>query len=147
MQDKKMTIFDHLSNITDKKTPWESLSAEDKKAFVPYLINRWLSMNPDFIEIVNEFQHLTIGVLSPAETYKLYLNVLPKKKVYSKYVKSKKASKYNSDLLELLSKHFMVSELEIQDYLDILTKEQVTNIIKKYGKNEKEVDKLLAKPK
>ena len=41
----------------------------------------------------------------------------------------------------------MVSELEIQDYLDILTKEQVTNIIKKYGKNEKEVDKLLAKPK
>jgi hypothetical protein len=85
--------------------------------------------------------------LSPAETYKLYLSVLPKKKVYSKYVKSKKASKYNSDLLELLSKHFMVSELEIQDYLDILTKEQVTDIIKKYGKNEKEVDKLLAKPK
>ena len=120
-----MTIFDHLSNITDKKTPWESLSAEDKKAFVPYLINRWLSMNPDFIEVVNEFQHLTIGVLSPAETYKLYLNVLPKKKTFSKYTKSKKAAKYNSDLLELLSKHFMVSELEIQDYLDILSKEQV----------------------
>jgi hypothetical protein len=41
----------------------------------------------------------------------------------------------------------MVSELEIQDYLDILTKEQVKDIVKKYGKTEKEIDKLLAKPK
>ena len=147
MSDKKMTIFDHLSNITDKKTPWERLSAEDRKAFVPYLINRWLSMSPDFIEIVNEFQHLTIGILSSAETYKLYLDVLPKKKVYSKYIKSKKAAKYNSDLLELLSKHFMVSELEIQDYLDILTKEQIKEIIKQYGKTDKEVDKYLVTSK
>ena len=81
---KKATIFDHLSNITDKKVPWSTLNDVDRKAFSVYLINRWLSMNMDFIEIVNELQKYTIGQLSPAETYKLYFDVLPKQKQFNK---------------------------------------------------------------
>ena len=107
MSDKKATIFDHLSYITDKKVIWDTLSEADKKAFVPYLINRWLSMNMDFVEIVNELQKYTIGQLSAAETYKLYFDILPKQKQFNKYIKGKKADKFNVELVELISNHFL----------------------------------------
>ena len=51
MSEKKTaTIFDHISGVTDKKTPWSKLSVLDRKSFSVYLVNRWLSMNMDFIE-------------------------------------------------------------------------------------------------
>jgi len=146
---KKATIFDHLSNITDKKVSWNSLNEVDRKAFSVYLINRWLSMNMDFIEIVNELQKYTIGQLSPAETYKLYFDVLPKQKQFNKYIKGKKADKFNQELVELLSQHFCVSEKESTEYIEILestNKDELRAIIKLYGKSDKEVDALL-KPK
>jgi len=70
---KAKSLFDHLSGITDKKVSWDSLSEVDRKSFSPYMVNRFLSMNMDFIELVNEFQKYTIGELSNREVYKLYL--------------------------------------------------------------------------
>jgi len=143
---KAKNIFEHISGITDKKAPWDILSDLDKKSFTPYIINRWLSMNMDFIEIVNELQRYTIGQISPEETYKLYYDILPKQKQFNKYIKGKKADKYNQKLVEMLSQHFAVSEKEAQDYIDIYTEKDINalrDIIKKYGKTDKEVDKLL----
>ena len=116
---KPATIFDHLANITWKKTPWDTLDEASQKSFSPYLINRWLSMNMDFIDIVNELQRYTIGQVSPAETYKLYFDILPKQKQFNKYIKGTKSDKYNQNLVELLSQHFLVSEKEAKEYIDI----------------------------
>ena len=146
MSDKAKTIFDHLSGITDRKILWDVLSDTDKKSFSPYMINRWLSMNVDYIELVNELQRFTIGQLSPKETYKLYYDLLPKTKQFNKYIKGKKADKYNPELVELLSKHFLISESEARDYIDLYQESSLNTlkeIIKKYGKTDKEVTKLL----
>jgi hypothetical protein len=147
---KARNIFEHISGITDKKTPWDVLSDSDKKSFTPYIINRWLSMNMDFIEIVNELQRYTIGQISPEETYKLYYDILPKQKQFNKYIKGKKADKYNPALVELLSMHFLVSEKEAMEYIDMYQETSLNTlkeIIKKYGKTDKEVDKLLKNEK
>ena len=144
-ENKAKAIFDHLSGLTDKKVSWEHLTDTDRKSFTVYIVNRWLSMNMDFIEIVNEFQKYTIGQISPAETYKLYFDVLPKQKQFNKYIKGKKADKYNSELVELLSKHFLISEKQATEYLDMsqeLSLNTLKEIVKKYGKTDKEVDKL-----
>jgi DNA invertase Pin-like site-specific DNA recombinase len=144
--DKTKTIFDHLAGITSSKVPWNKLSDLDKKSFSVYLINRWLSMNMDFIEIVNEFQKYTIGQITPQETYKIYYDFLPKQKQFNKYIKGKKAEKYNQELVELLSKHFLISEKEAVEYLELYTGDRLLSlkeIVKKYGKTDKEVDKLL----
>lgn len=144
-ENKAKSIFDHLSGLTDKKTSWEHLTEADRKSFTVYIVNRWLSMNMDFIEIVNEFQKYTIGQISPAETYKLYFDVLPKQKQFNKYIKGKKSEKYNSELLELLSKHFLISEKQAMEYLDMSQETSLNTlkeIVKKYGKTDKEVDKL-----
>jgi hypothetical protein len=139
-----------MSGITDKKTPWDVLSDSDKKSFTPYIINRWLSMNMYFIELVNELQRYTIGQISPEETYKLYYDILPKQKQFNKYIKGKKADKYNPALVELLSMHFLVSEKEAMEYIDMYQETSLNTlkeIIKKYGKTDKEVDKLLKNEK
>jgi hypothetical protein len=149
-ENKARNIFEHISGITDKKTPWDVLSDIDKKSFTPYIINRWLSMNMDFIELVNELQRYTIGQISNEETYKLYYDILPKQKQFNKYIKGKKADKYNPALVELLSQHFLVSEKEAMEYIDMYQETSLNTlkeIIKKYGKTDKEVDKLLKNEK
>ena len=87
---KAKTIFQHLSGIKEKKESWESLSEMDKKSFTPFIINRWLSMNMDLLPIINVLQKYTIGLLTPRDVYKLYLDFLPKKKTFDKYIKGKK---------------------------------------------------------
>jgi hypothetical protein len=143
---KAKTLFDHLSGITDKKVKWDSLSELDRKSFSPYMINRFLSMNMDFVELINEFQKYTIGGLDSREVYKLYSDVLPKQKQYNKYIKSKKSDTYQTELVELLSKHFLTSEKEALEALDMYFETSIAplkEILKKYGKSDKECDKLL----
>ena len=140
---KAKTIFQHLSGIKEKKESWTSLSDMDKKSFSPFIINRWLSMNLDLLPIVNILQKYTIGFLSARDVYKVYLDFLPKQKTFDKYIKGSKSSKYNKDVLEYLSKWYGVSQREVTDYLEILSKDDVINILTKYGLTDKEAKKLL----
>jgi hypothetical protein len=143
---KAKSLFDHLSGITDKKVSWESLSEVDRKSFSPYMVNRFLSMNMDYIELINEFQKYTIGELSNRDVYKLYLDLLPKQKQFNKYIKGKKTDTYQTELVELLSKHFLISEKETLEALDMYHETSLLplkEILKKYGKSDKEITKLL----
>ena len=126
---KAKTIFQHLSGIKEKKESWTSLSDMDKKSFSPFIINRWLSMNMGLLPIVNILQKYTIGFLSARDVYKVYLDFLPKQKTFDKYIKGSKSSKYNKDVLEYLSKWYGVSQREVTDYLEILSKDDVINIL------------------
>jgi hypothetical protein len=148
MSTKVMTIFDHLANITEKKTPWDKLSEADQKAFSPYLINRWLSMSPDLIEYVDMFQQYTIGELDKKHVYQLYLDLLPKRRFYLKYIKGKSADKYNKDLIEMLRNHFEIPGKEAEEYIDMLATIDtddgcIKDFLRKYGKTDKEINKLL----
>ena len=140
---KPATIFDHLANITWKKTPWDNLDEASQKSFSPYLINRWLSMNPDYIEIVDMFQQYTIGPLSKKHVYQLYFDFLPKQKSFNKYIKGKKQDKYNKDLVKLIADHYQVAKIEAEEYIGLLGKDNLSLILKKYGKADKEIKGLL----
>jgi hypothetical protein len=140
---KPKTIFDHLAGITFKKTKWEDLTESDQKSFSPYLINRWLSMSPQLIEIVDMFQHYTIGPLSKEHVYKLYYDILPKGKFFTKYIKGKKSDKYNKELISFLAKHYQISKSESEEYIPLLSKDEISAICKKYGKTNKEIKQLM----
>lgn len=142
---KAKTIFEHLSGIKEKKVKWNSLSDMDKKTFSPFIINRWLSMNMGLLPIVNILQKYTIGLLSARDVYKVYFDYLPKQKTFDKYIKGKKEGKHNKEMLSHLSDWYGVSKREVIDYLDILSKDDVINILMKYGLTEKESKKLLKK--
>jgi hypothetical protein len=145
---KPATIFDHLANITWKKTEWNALDKASQKTFSPYLINRWLSMNPDLIEIIDMFQQYTIGPLSKKHVYQLYLDILPKQKMYAKYIKGKKVDKYNKDLVVLIKGHYEINSQEAKEYIDLFKRtnggmNHLNELLKMYGKTEKEIKKLL----
>ena len=148
MSVKTATIFDHLANLTEKKTPWDRLSEADQKSFSPYLINRWLSMSPDLIEIVDAFQQYTIGELDRKHVYQLYQDILPKKRIFMKYIKGKGVDKYNKDLVEILCEHFEIPSREAEEYIDMLngmdiSTEYIKELLSRYGKTDQEIKKLL----
>ena len=105
------------------------------------MVNRFLSMNMGLLELVNELQKFTIGQLSPRDVYKMYLDFLPKRRSFDKYIKGKKDDKYNSNVLEYLAKYYQVSQREVRDYLEILSKDDITEILLKYGLDKKEIKK------
>ena len=145
---KPATIFDHLANLTNKKTPWCELTDLDRKSFSPYLINRWLSMNPDLITFVDMFQQYTIGPLSKKHVYQLYHDILPKKKMFAKYIKGKKMDKYNPELVKFLANHLYTSKSEAEDYISLLMRnefgqQRLITLLKQYGNTDKEIKKLL----
>ena len=143
MPKKPATIFDHIAGITHKKRPWNKLTESDQKSFSPYLINRWLSMNPDLIEIVDMFQQYTIGPLSKKHVYQLYLDFLPKAKMFAKYIKGKKMNKYNKNLVTVVANHYQVARVEAESYIDLLEQSEITELLKKYGIQDKEIKGLL----
>jgi len=68
--------------------------------------------------------------------------VLPKKKTYLKYIKGKK-DKYNKEVIDYLVDYFEVSRLQASEYRDLIPKEKLIYMLKEYGKNDKEIKKLI----
>ena len=138
-----MTIFDWINQILVKKTHWNEFTEDEQKKFSPFIINRWLSMDKDFIEIVNYFQKYSIGTLESREVYKWYCDMLPRGKRFNKYIKGKKDKKYNTELIDIMVTHFECSKLQVKDYLDLIAKNELIEILEKYGMNEKTIKRLL----
>jgi hypothetical protein len=137
-----MTIFDWINQILVKKKHWNDFTEDEQKKFSPFIINRWLSMEPEFIEIVNYFQKLAIGTLEPREVYKWYCEILPKGKRFNKYIKGKKDKKYDLELISLLTHHFECSKVEVKQHLKLIDKIELKEILEKYGKDEKTIKRL-----
>ena len=66
-------------------------------------------------------------LLSDREVYKIYSNILPKKKSYHRYVKSKKNVKYEDWLVELIDQHYQVGKSQAVEYLDLFYMNGVKN--------------------
>ena len=116
---KKKSLFDHINQITTVQNPnyWEEISVEDKKSFSNYMVNRFLSMKPEWIDLVNELQKYN---LKPKELYKLYTNVLPKGKQWLKYTKGKSDMKYPEWLINIMRNSDESSRREAIDAIDML---------------------------
>ena len=138
-----MTIIDWMNQLLVHKKHWNEFTEDEQKKFSPFIINRWLSMDKDFLEIVNYFQKYSIGTLEPREVYKWYCDMLPKGKRFNKYIKGKKDKKYNTELIDIMVTHFECSKSQVKDYLDLIAKDELMEILEKYGMNEKTIKRLL----
>jgi hypothetical protein len=133
-------VFDWLKEINTKKTHSNEFTNQDWDTWNSYMVHRFLSMNPDFTELVNEVQILP--PTSKKQIYSIYREYIPKNNKWSKYVKSSTKDP-DKDLVEYLKNYFKVSTREIKDYLKILDKKEIQSILSKQGLEEKEIKKLL----
>ena len=131
-----MNPFDHLKNLHTKKRTWDDFNDEEKKSFNVFIINKALSMNPNYLGIVNMVQNFTglNQILSQKEVFNLYYSLLPNKFRFYKWIKGEKTKK-EKEKAEYLAMHFKVSTRETYDYLKILNRKTINKIIKNY-KNE-----------
>lgn len=133
-------VFDWLKEINSTKSHPDTFTNQDWDTWNSYMVHRFLSMNPDYIELVNEVQALPPS--NKKQIYSIYREYIPKNNKWSKYVKSG-SKEFDKDLVLQLKKHFNVSAREIKDYLKILDKKEVQSILSKQGLEEKEIKKLL----
>jgi hypothetical protein len=132
-------FFSILKYLTWDKKPWNKLTEVEKEAINPYMLHRYISMCPDYIELVNLIQQ--IPSTEKEKIYRVYLDLIPKRNVYLKYIKSSNKSTSN-DLLEKLALYFESSKREIEDYLDVLSKDEIKEILEALGTDNKEIKKL-----
>jgi hypothetical protein len=144
-------LFDHINAITTEQNPnyFDKLSEEDLKSWSNFMINRFLSMKPEWVELIATLLPLT-QTLQPKEMYKLYISVIPKGKYYLKYIKGKGEEKYEDFLVELIKKEFVCSEKEANDYIEVLYssregRDNIKYICEKYGTDKKQITKLKLK--
>ena len=129
-----LKLWDWLNEVSYKKSPWSSFSEEDKKNFNVFMINRYISMYEPYCELVNFMQK--IPYTEKEQYYKIYCEFLPKKKMFFKYIKSK-VEKNKDDTLLFLSQYWECSKEEANDYLNLLSKEEINHILTNFGEIEK----------
>ena len=144
-------LFDHLNALTAEQDPnyFDKLTEEDIKSWSNFMINRFLSMKPEWVELIASLQPLTQS-LNPEQMYKLYINILPKGKQYLKYTKGKADDKYEQFLVDLIKKEYDCSERQATEYIEVLYstregRENIKYICEKYAIPKKEVTKLKLK--
>lgn len=124
---EKYKLFDFVDAITTTK---EDLfqDPEAKMDYVPFLVNKAMSFYGDTVLYANELnQHAS---LPKEQQFYFYLNSIPKKKRFSKWVNKDKESKS----LNIVMEYFGYSAREAENVLSVLTKEQLTMIEEKLNK-------------
>ncbi len=142
------TLFDHIKAITEIKDPnyWESLDESDKKTWSNYMILRFLTMNPQWIELIADIQPY-LQEAPPSAVYKCLIDLIPKSRSFLKYMKPASADKYEDWLIELVAKEYSESKYHAEEYLKILYdtkigREKIKQIAEKYGTEPKVITKL-----
>ena len=117
------TIFDFLKDIFYNKPKWKDYSDLDKKSFNVFMINRFISMDMEFVSIINYLQKYTLGILKPGEVYTLYSNVFPKIRFFSKYIKNqnKDDEKYSNELVDFFLEKYPWNKVECINNLSMLS--------------------------
>jgi len=118
-----MTIFDHIKNITTNKG--EYLGDE---GWSNWMINRYLSMDPDYCEVVSIIQRNTF-IMKGEHLYNLYKDLIPKQYIYLKYIKANNKKEYKVEQVEAIGKYFEVSKKEAKEYISMLSKIEIEQIV------------------
>ena len=137
-----MTPFDFLKKIHDKRLKWEDLTEDQQKVYNTFIINKALSFNSNYLDIVNRIQHYTP---TSKESFKYFQSMTNDKFRYNKWIKGQKTKSYNPQLLALLSGYFECSAKQAEDYLSILNKKETKTLLKHIGVQENEIKKLMKK--
>jgi hypothetical protein len=145
------TLFDHLNAICDKKDPkyWDTLDESERKTWSNYMILRFLSMKPEWIELIADVQPY-LQEVPPRAMYLCLIGLIPKTRAFLKYMKPASSEKYEDWIIELVCKYYNVSKLQAEEYYLILHqttsgKTHIKEIAEAYGTDPKQITKLKLK--
>ena len=138
----KKNIFQWLNELTLSKPQANTFSEDDWETFNAYMVHRFISMYQGYVEIANIAQRF--HPTDKKGIYNFYREMLPRKKMFLKYIKSKIKSN-PKEIKEYISKYYQCSLDEANEYIILLGKEGVNNIFTKMGIEDKEKKSLTKK--
>jgi len=138
----RMTPFDFLKLVHNKQVKWEGLTEDEQKSYNTFIINKALSFNPNYLDIVNQVQHYTP---TSKESFKYFQSMTSNKFRYNKWIKGSKTKTYNPSLLTILSVYFECSCDQAEGYLNVLDKKETKNLLNHIGIQDSEIKKLMKK--
>jgi len=139
-----MNLFDWLNELTYTKRDWNSFTEDEQSSFSPYIVHRYVSMYYGYIDIANIAQKLPMT--EKEKIYTVYKTMLPKKKMFLKYIKNQNKKNYK-ELAVYIADYFDCSLGEAEEYIDIIRVTGVRGILWEMGVNEKETEKLIKQAK
>jgi hypothetical protein len=115
-------IFDHIKNITTTKGSYLG-----DEGWNNWMINRYLSMDPEYCEVVNYVQKNT-WQMKGEYLYNLYKDLIPQQYKFLKYIKASKKSDYKKDDIDAVKAYFELSEKQAREYIDMLPEDELRMI-------------------
>jgi hypothetical protein len=114
-----MNIFDHIKNITTIKDSYLG-----DEGWNNWMINRYLSMDQEYCEVVNIIQKNT-WQMKGEHLYNLYKDLIPKQYVYLKYIKATNKKEYKPEEVDAVSAYYNISKREAKEYIDLIDKDEL----------------------
>ena len=137
-----MTPFDFLKLVHNKSIKWEEFNEDEQKAYNTFIINKALSFNSNYLDVVNKIQQFTP---TSKESFKYLQSMTNNKFRYNKWIKGGKSTKFNPNLIETISAYLECSRKQAEEYLGILEKKEIKTMLKHIGIQESEIKKLMKK--
>jgi len=121
-----MNPFEYLTAINDTKN---DIMVDDiaEKAYNPFMVNRGLSYFQDTVLMANEMNQY--AHLDNRLQFDFYINIVRKKKRFSKWLKPQTASD-----VEVVKEYYGYSNEKARQALSLLTPEQINALEKKVTK-------------
>jgi hypothetical protein len=122
-------IFEWLDEIMLYKSDPPSFSDESWDNWSTYMVNRYLSMNINYIDLVNYVQKI-----NPQNKQQIYpfTEKIPKKKLWLKYIKNENKKNYK-EISNYIAEYFKCSLREADEHIYILRKSGVKDILCEVG--------------
>lgn len=118
-------VFDFVNDLSnDKHYRFDSSS---KSKYDAFMVNRAMSQHADTIMYANEMNKYPF--LDKLLQHDFYFYGISAKKRYGKWAK---AGKSNEEVLNLIIKHYSVNRVHAQQYLELMTSDDIKALKNKY---------------
>jgi len=122
-------VFKTMTGVLNTKS---NPSDEEIEKIPSYVFCRWLSGNPITIQAANAFNlYYKIPIQNQ---YKMIKAAFGGKVKYIPYPKAESEDKMKQ--VEYLSEHFKISEVKAKEYLELISQDELQEIVKMYSEQE-----------
>lgn len=137
-------IFNSIN--TNDRNFYQKLSDEEKKAFSPLVIGRWVSSSTDKIQFnrLNDIYNVLIFPLSkhPDLLYKVLVACTPPKRHQYSWIPKKKRTSKATLQLDVVSRYMNCSKREASEQLGVMVSEDILEMSMELGDTADYIKKL-----
>ena len=116
-----MKLTDYLTAINYSKESLMSGDEQAEKDYVPYVVNRCLSYFIDTVIHANQMNQFPL--LDKSIQFDYYLNVIRKRKRYSKWLKNEMDDNFN-----IVKKYYGYSNSKTKEVIDMFTSDDIAEM-------------------